>query len=78
LINKAKVALTKLDTIIEENKKGFVVGDHVTIADLQIFFETASFAGALQFDLSEFKSLAKWFNDVKEAHEIISRNLTSY
>ena len=57
----------------------FLGADHVTIADIQILFEIASFAGAHRIDLKDkYPNISNWIQRVSESHQIISRNLTDY
>lgn len=51
----------------------FLAADHVTIADIQVLFELASFAGAHRIELKDkYEHINSWLQRTCESHEIIA------
>jgi len=53
--------------------------NHLTIADIQVFFEVISYNLVFGNSVStKVPRLAKWISDCTEANEILSKNYMSY
>ena len=63
-------AQSKLETLAGLFDTKFLAGNHLTIADLQVFFEISLFVLMLNFDLSTIPKVAQWHHDCTQSPEL--------
>lgn len=63
---KLEDALQVLDTFLDNNKSGWIIGDNMTIADVSILTSVDSLE-ITGYDLSKYNNIVKWLSRVKSA-----------
>nr|AHC08059.1 delta glutathione S-transferase [Locusta migratoria] len=65
-LNKLKIALNVLNTILERQGTKFAAGEHMTLADLSLVAATMCLE-AVEFDLTPWARVQRWYADFKQA-----------
>ena len=74
-MDQLKERIILLNTLIGDKK--YVVGDHLTIADLSLF-ANASYIDWLQMDMSETPNVSNWIKRIRNEYRYVNDIVAQY
>mmetsp|Transcript_8705 Transcript_8705/g.7988 ORF Transcript_8705/g.7988 Transcript_8705/m.7988 type:complete len:116 (+) Transcript_8705:343-690(+) len=72
-----KVGLDNLEELLKRKNKPYICGDHMTIADLKLLFETNFDRVYGRKDFSEYPLIEAWMKTMSK-NEVIARNVEGH